>query len=173
MGRATRILFSFPARPVPVPANRSQRPPLRPFLGRDGESAYAGVAHTSRFWRCVRPDARTQTSKPDVCATPCEPPRHRNRAVATRSSLVKKRRSQTSKKRCLRHPVNLPRHRNRAGATRLSLVKKRRSHADIKTRRLSHPVNLPRHRNRAGATRSSLVKKRGSQTSKSDVCATL
>src|SRR5437667_12029614 len=90
MGRATRILFSFPARPVPVPANRSQRPPLRPFLGRDGESAYAGVAHTSRFWRCVRPDARTQTSKPDVCATL----RHRNRAVATRSSLVKKRSAQ-------------------------------------------------------------------------------
>ena len=58
-------------------------------LARRGNQLYAGVAHTSRVWRCVRPDARTQTSKPDVCATPCEPPRHRNRAVATRSSLVK------------------------------------------------------------------------------------
>ena len=40
-----------------VPANYLHEPPYL-SLARRGESAYAGVAHTSRFWRCVRPDER-------------------------------------------------------------------------------------------------------------------
>src|SRR5207245_218174 len=67
-----------------------------------------------------------------------------NRAVATRSSLVKaalarRHQNPTSAPPC----ENPPRHRNRAGATRSSLVKKRRSHADIKKAMSVPPCELP------------------------------
>src|SRR5438045_3424037 len=99
-------------------------------------------------------------------APPCEPPRHRNRAGATRSSLVKKRarrhQKATSAPPCEPHTAQKPWRGYPVIACQDAAL------ADIKKRRLRHPTAQKPCRGYPVVVGQ---ESGHSQTSKSDVCA--
>ena len=137
MGRATRILFSFPARPVPVPANRSQRPPLRPFLGREGNQLTLGwrihralgdVCDPTLARRHQNPTSAPPLVNPHGTETVPWLPGHRwSRSAARRHQKAMSAppyEPPTAQKPCRGYPV---------------VVGEEAALADIKKRRLRHP----------------------------------